>query len=105
MAINPGFITLENNTITITEVNTTLDGGNQKTYNLENQISASNKTVLNLNPAPVSSTLQVFVDGMLLKQGALNVGDYVYDEVNRRITMNWDIDTESTVHVSYTSAT
>ena len=104
MAINPGFITLENNTITITEVNTTLDGGNQKTYNLENQISASNKTVLNLNPAPVSSTLQVFVDGMLLKQGALNVGDYVYDEVNRRITMNWDIDTESTVHV-YTSAT
>jgi hypothetical protein len=105
MAINPGFITLENNTITITEVNTTLDGGNQKTYNLENQISASNKTVLNLNPAPISSTLQVYVDGMLLKQGALNVGDYVYDEVNRRITMNWDIDTESTVHVSYTSAT
>jgi hypothetical protein len=105
MAINPGFITLENNTITITEVNTTLDGGNQKTYNLENQISASNKTVLNLNPAPISSTLQVYVDGMLLKQGGLNVGDYVYDEVNRRITMNWDIDTESTVHVSYTSAT
>ena len=42
MAINPGFITLENNTITITEVNTTLDGGNQKTYNLENQISKYN---------------------------------------------------------------
>lgn len=105
MAINPGFITLENNTITITEVNTTLDGGNQKTYNLENQISVSNKTVLNLNPAPVSSTLQFFVDGILLKQGALDVGDYVYDEINRRITMNWDIDTESTVHASYTSAT
>ena len=105
MAINPGFITLENNTITITEVNTTLDGGNQKTYNLENQMSASNKTVFNLTPAPVSSTLQFFVDGMLLKQGAVNTGDYIYDEVNKRITMNLEISTGSTVHASYTSAT
>ena len=105
MAINPGFITLENNTITITEVNTTLDGGNQQLYDLTNQLTGTNRTVFNLTPAPIASTLHVYVDGVLLKQGALNVGDFIYDEVNRRVTLNFDAPQGAIVQAAYTSAT
>ena len=105
MAINPGFITLENNTITITEVNTTLDGGNQQLYDLTNQIATATTTGINLTPAPIASTLHVYLDGILQKQGADNVGDYIYDEVNRKITFHGTIDQNSIILAAYTSAT
>ena len=105
MAITyPGFITLEGNTITIDSVNTTLNGGDHNTYDLTAQIpTAPNGTDFVLQPPAIQATLQVFVDGMLMKYGVSGEGDYVLATPSL-VRFNFSIHEKSTVHASYSAA-
>lgn len=103
-------ISLENNTITITEVNTHLDGGTQKVENLSSQLTSTNNDEFYLTATPVESTLQVFKDGMLLLRGDVGAGDYNFTPQTRLIKLHEGADyisssDKSVIQAAYTSAT
>lgn len=99
----PGFITLENNTITIDSVNTTLNGGDHTVYDLTANVAQDGTSrEFNLQPPAIQSTLQVFVDGMLQRLGADPEGDYIIVTPSL-IRFNYNILAESTVHVAYSA--
>lgn len=105
MAITyPGFITLEGNTITIDSVNTTLNGGDHNVYDLTHLVDPNGviKEFV-LQPPALQATLQVFLDGMLMKHGVVGEGDYILVTPSL-IRFHEELHPQSTLHAAYSSA-